>query len=76
MKIKNDLSTNKGAQVATALWTRRQVANRLNCHTETVKRYDHAGILTAIRLNSRVVRYDPTDVERFISQARNIQAAA
>ena len=52
------------------LLKRREVAERLGVHTETVKRYQRRGILPAIVLNSRVTRYELSAVERLINEGR------
>jgi len=46
------------------LLTIRQVAEILNVHVETLRRWDKSGKLKAIRLNERGDRrYDPKDIE-------------
>ncbi len=52
------------------LLNRRQVAEALGVHTETVKRYTYAGLLPAVKFNPRTVRYEPEAVESFIASAR------
>ena len=51
------------------LLTRRQVAALLAVSTESVKRYERRGVLASIRLNCRVIRYRPEDVQRMIEAA-------
>jgi hypothetical protein len=46
------------------LLSRKQVASRWGCSTETVKRRERAGILRSIRFNGRNVRYRLADIER------------
>lgn len=50
-----------------SLLTRKEVAEYLNVHPGSVKRYQLQGELPAILINSRVVRYRREDVERFIT---------
>lgn len=46
------------------LLTIRQAAEVLNVHVETLRRWDKAGKLKAIRVNERGDRrYDPKDIE-------------
>ena len=52
------------------LLKRKQVAKQLGVCTESVKRYTRDGRLAAIRINSRVVRYEPEAVAKFIANAR------
>ena len=52
------------------LMTRREVAERLGVHTETIKRYQRRGRLPAVVLNSRVTRYEQAAVERLINEGR------
>ncbi|HIH11855.1 TPA: MerR family transcriptional regulator [Candidatus Woesearchaeota archaeon] len=50
------------------LLTIRQAAEILNVHIETLRRWDKSGKLKAIIVNERGDRrYDPRDIERFIS---------
>ena len=52
------------------LMSRRQVANLLGVHPETIKRYQQRGLLPAIVINSRLVRYEPEDVEKLLHNGR------
>jgi predicted site-specific integrase-resolvase len=54
---------------SSVLLTRRQVAELLAVSTESVKRYTRRGLLPSIKLNSRVIRYRPEDVQRMIEAA-------
>ena len=50
------------------LLTIRQAAEVLNVHIETLRRWDKGGKLRAIIVNERGDRrYDPKDIEQFIS---------
>lgn len=50
------------------LLTTRQAAEVINVHVETLRRWDKNGKLKAIIVNERGDRrYDPEDIERFIS---------
>jgi predicted site-specific integrase-resolvase len=53
---------------SSVLLTRRQVAQLLAVSTESIKRYERRGALRSIRLNSRVIRYRPEDVQRMIEE--------
>ncbi len=55
---------------ASRLMSRREVASMLGVHTETIKRYQRRGILPAIILNSRLVRYERADVEKFLQSSK------
>ncbi len=49
------------------LLTIRQAAEILNVHVETLRRWDKAGKLKAVRVNERGDRrYDPKDLENII----------
>ncbi len=54
----------------TTLLSRRQVARLLGVHTETIKRYQRRGLLPAIVLNSRLVRYERIAVEKLLAGGR------
>jgi predicted DNA-binding transcriptional regulator AlpA len=51
------------------LLTRRELANRWSCSTETVKRKTAAGILTPVRFGLRFVRYRLSEIELLETQA-------
>lgn len=67
MKMKKDTNTSGDAN---RLWTTELAAWRLNVCPRTVARYTRAGLLPCVKLNSRLVRYRPEDVEAFIQDAR------
>ena len=50
--------------------SRREVASMLGVHTETIKRYQRKGLLPAIVFNSRLIRYERTEVERLIQDGK------
>lgn len=51
------------------LLTIRQVAEILNVHVETLRRWDKSGKLKAIRVNERGDRrYDPKDIENIFGK--------
>lgn len=56
-------------QALAALWTRRQVAERLKVCPHTVARYTRRGWLPCVLINRRVVSYREEDVAAFIRQA-------
>jgi len=49
--------------------TRRELANRWSCSTETVKRKTAAGILTPVRFGLRFVRYRLSEIESLETEA-------
>jgi excisionase family DNA binding protein len=53
------------------LLTIRQVAEILNVHVETLRRWDKAGKLKAIRVNERGDRrYKPEDLENYLKKKK------
>ena len=54
---------------SSVLLTRKQVAELLAVSTESIKRYERRGVLRSIKLNSRLIRYRPEDVQRMIAAA-------
>jgi len=51
------------------LLTRRQVADLLSVHPETIKRMEKRGEIAAVRLNSRNVRYRASEIDALIARA-------
>lgn len=51
--------------------TVRQAAEILGAHPRTVQRYERAGLLHAIRISPRRVRYDLDEVERLATRGSN-----
>lgn len=51
------------------LLSRREVADRWNVSTETVKRRSREGAFPTVRFNRRLIRYRLSDVERFEREA-------
>ena len=51
------------------LLSRRQVGDLMGVHPGSVARYERSGLLKAIKINARVVRYPEAEVQRFISKA-------
>jgi predicted site-specific integrase-resolvase len=64
--MNNPDSSNK---LHTALLTRRQVAETLQTCPHTVARYTRRGLLPCLKINARVIRYDPTVVANFLKAA-------
>ena len=60
----------KASPEASRLMSRREVAALLGVHTETIKRYQRKGLLPAIVLNSRLIRYERADVEKFLQSSK------
>jgi predicted site-specific integrase-resolvase len=55
--------------LARSLLTRKDVAKWYQVHPETVRRWEKRG-LKCIKVNQRVTRYKPEDVEQFQAEAR------
>ncbi len=53
--------------------TVKQAAEILGCNPRTVQRYERRGQLKAIRVSSRMVRYDLRQVERLAEQGAAVQ---
>ena len=54
------------------LLSRMQVAKMAGVHPGTVKRWEcRDKVLTPIRINSRVVRYDKVEVDKLLGGSRN-----
>lgn len=51
------------------LLTRDEVAKILKVCRHTIQRYTRKGLLPALHLNQRVIRYRQEDVESFLAQA-------
>jgi predicted site-specific integrase-resolvase len=51
------------------LLSRRQVGALLGVHPGSVARYERAGRLKSVRINSRTIRYFADEVEKFIISA-------
>jgi hypothetical protein len=68
------ISATAAAEAAVALHkpllSRRQLAQLLNLHPKTLERWEKANRIHALRLNRRVLRYDPTEIQRLLSEAR------
>jgi predicted site-specific integrase-resolvase len=62
-------NTLESHQSCESLLTRKQVAELLGVCTESVKRRERAGLLSAIRLGCRITRYRRADVEKLISRS-------
>jgi len=58
-----------GQQILVGLLTRRQVAATLQTCVHSVARYTKRGLLPAVVINRRVIRYKAEDVEKFIHSA-------
>lgn len=58
------------AKAAARLLSRRQVGVMCGVHEGTVKRWEFTGKLKAVKLNSRVTRYELEEVNRLIEEAR------
>ena len=54
------------------LLSRKQVAKMAGVHPGTVKRWERRDkVLTPIRINSRVIRYDKAEVDKLLGRSRN-----
>ena len=58
-----------GQQILVGLLTRKQVAEQLQTCIHTVARYTRRGLLPAVTIGRRVIRYKREDVEKFIQSA-------
>jgi hypothetical protein len=56
---------------AERFYSRAKLALRWNCSKETIKRRERAGLLPAIKFNSRLTRYRLSDIERIEREAQN-----
>ena len=54
------------------LITVRQAAEIIGCHPKTVQRYERQGVINAIRLSKRKVRYVKQEIEEFAFKGINI----
>ena len=63
MQINANADTSK---LSNRLISRKDVALLFGLHTETIKRWERRGCLTAIKVNSRLVRYRFTEVQNLI----------
>jgi hypothetical protein len=61
----------KFSSEAERLYSRIELALRWNCSKETIKRRERAGLLPALKFNSRVTRYRLSDIERIEYEAQN-----
>lgn len=59
----------KSSSAQLELVSRRTVAAMLGVCTETIKRMQRTGKLPAVVFNSRLVRYNKSDVDRIIQDA-------
>ena len=50
--------------------TRKQVAERFQTCCHTIMRWERRGLLTARRINQRVLRYPKSEIERLLQKAR------
>jgi hypothetical protein len=56
------------APIRPKMLTRKQVAERLEVHSETVKRYGKKGLLHPVRFTARAVRYLESEVLDFMRE--------
>jgi len=56
--------------ITTELLTARQLADRLHVRPSTIQRWARAGLIPAIHLTPKVVRYDLAEVLRVIREGR------
>ncbi|WP_457795279.1 helix-turn-helix domain-containing protein [Horticoccus sp. 23ND18S-11] len=59
-----------------SLLTRKDVARRLSVHSNSIKRWQRDGRISAVVINSRVVRYEESEVERLIKESRLTEHSA
>ncbi|HMJ91469.1 MAG TPA: helix-turn-helix domain-containing protein [Candidatus Acidoferrum sp.] len=53
-----------------SLVSRRDAAQALAVTTKTIYRYERAGLLKGVRLNSRTVRYHRADLNRLVAESQ------
>lgn len=54
------------------LLSRKQVAKMAGVHPGTVKRWERRDkVLTPIRINSRIIRYDKVEVDKLLGRSRH-----
>jgi|GEM_PF-6735915 len=58
-----------GQQTRVGLLTSKEVAAQLQTCLHTVRRYSKRGLLPAVTLGRRLIRYRQSDVEKFIGSA-------
>ena len=66
IKANNVHNTEVSSQI---LISRRELAQRWSCSTETVKRRTREGVLHPVRFNSRMIRYAMSEVVRIEQEA-------
>jgi hypothetical protein len=66
IKTSNVHNTEVSSQI---LISRRELAQRWSCSTETVKRRTREGVLHPVRFNSRMIRYAMSEVVRIEQEA-------
>ncbi len=64
----------KGLVMGCELLTAEELGKRLRLTTETVRRWAREGMIPAIRISPRVVRFDPVDVEVALRQTAESKA--
>lgn len=71
MKKNRPQPSDNGAELSgRPLATRKEVANRAQVCTETIKRWQREGKLKAIILSRQIVRYDWNDVDKVLAESR------
>ena len=51
--------------------TRKEVAEILGVHPNSIKNYEKAGIITPVRITTATIRYKYTDVEALMEKGAN-----
>lgn len=69
-RMKMTQSDSEGGSGVSRLLSRREVGEIAGVHPGTVKEWEFKGKLRAIKINSRVTRYEESEVRRFIQEAR------
>lgn len=64
-----------GTQHSTRLLSTAEISQRLGVSPETVRRWVHAGDLSALRLGPRRLAVEETELHRFVEAARLRNAA-
>jgi predicted site-specific integrase-resolvase len=56
--------------------SRKEVAQIIGVHPGSIKRYEKRGLLSAVKINERMIRYHRDTVEEFISRYQRPETAA
>ncbi len=57
-------------QVAVRLWTVASLAEAARVCPHTIRRWEKRGLICALRINGRVIRFEDAEVQRFLASAK------